>query len=55
MARYRITVSGCDDVTSVDRDLTDAEAELVRHLAKEITDASEYTCMPTMSIGEIAS
>lgn len=50
MTTYRITVSGCDDETAFDLDLTDDEAAAVRKVAQVSADTSEYGCMPTLAI-----
>lgn len=48
--KYIIAVYGCDDSTIIEKELTDDELKLIQELAKEITEASEYDCMPTMEI-----
>jgi len=50
MARFKITVQGCDDATVVVADLTPAELVVVERLAQLITGGSEYDCQPTLSI-----
>ena len=50
--KYEITVSGCDDETSVTMELTAQEYDLIDRLADLILDRSEYSCMPVMEIGE---
>lgn len=50
MTAYRIRASGCDDSTHVDLDLTDDEAAAVRKVAEAITEASQFGCMPVLSI-----
>lgn len=47
---YRIEVSGCDDTTRIDRELTDEQAAFLKEVATAITAASSYGCMPTMSV-----
>jgi hypothetical protein len=47
---HTITVSGCDDSTTVVLPLTAVEAAVVRRVAEAISDASEFGCMPTMSV-----
>lgn len=48
--KYIIAVYGCDDSTIIERELTDDELKLVQSIAKQVTEASEYDCMPTMEI-----
>lgn len=50
MRVYAITVSGCDDSTTVEMPLTDAGAEALLRAAEAITEASEYPCMPKMRV-----
>ena len=50
--KYVITVDGCDDSTEIIKELTLEEYELLVDVSAEITDASEYTCMPRMEITE---
>lgn len=52
MKSYLISVIGCDDDTTFYMQLTDREAKLVKLLAEKCTEASTYTCMPTMMIQE---
>ncbi len=47
---YYINVYGCDDTTSFDMELTDAEYEVVDRVAKKCTATSTYGCEPTMVI-----
>lgn len=47
---YYITVSGCDDKTMITKELTEEECKLVKEIADEITETSEYRCMPRMRI-----
>lgn len=47
---YQITVSGCDDLTSVQMLLSREESALITRLANLITQASSYECMPRMRI-----
>jgi hypothetical protein len=48
--KYRITVSGCDDETTVDLDMTGAEVAFAEKLAEAVTEASEYSCQPKMRV-----
>lgn len=50
MTTYSVIVSGCDDSTIVDIELTDVEAATVRRLADLVTAASGYGCQPVMRI-----
>lgn len=54
MTATLITVSGCDDSTSVIVELTPEQAEGVRLVAEAITAASSCLCMPTMTTREAA-
>lgn len=51
--KYIISVIGCDDETIIEKDLTMSEFELIQSVAKEITEKSEYICMPIMEIKEL--
>lgn len=53
--KYRISVHGCDDSTFIEKELTEDELRLVQSIAKEVTDSSEYVCMPTMEIEVVDS
>jgi hypothetical protein len=48
--KYRIKVSGCDDSTYINRDLTEQEYAFLVSIAADITEASTYGCMPTMTL-----
>jgi hypothetical protein len=50
MSHYTITVSGCDDSTSIVIKLSDQEHELLVGIAGMITAASQYACMPRMKV-----
>lgn len=50
MSGYSVVVSGCDDSTEVEVELTDTEAATVRRIAGLVTEASEYGCQPVMRI-----
>lgn len=50
---YNICVSGCDDSTEVQMVLSDEEAAVLARVAENITNASTYGCMPTMSVSRI--
>lgn len=52
MKTYIITVSGCDDSTEVTVALNEHDARMIGRLAAQITNGSEYVCMPTMEIRE---
>lgn len=53
--QYEITVSGCDDSTSIVQSLTESEFILVNGIATQITAASNYACMPRMSVTPFTS
>lgn len=48
VTQYVVTVTGCDDSTTITVPLTDTEATAVKRVAEAITVASEYSCMPRM-------
>lgn len=48
--KYRISVQGCDDSTTIVKELTEEELKLIQSVAKEITATSTYMCMPIMEI-----
>ena len=50
--KYEITVTGCDDETTVHMELSAQEYELIDRLAELISTRSAYSCMPVMEIGE---
>lgn len=50
--KYIILVEGCDDDTIIEKDLTLAEFKLIQSVSNEITEASQYQCMPRMYIKE---
>ena len=50
--KYAITVTGCDDETTVHMELSDQEYELIDRLADLISTRSTYSCMPVMDIEE---
>lgn len=49
-ASFEITVSGCDDQTKITADLTPTELTLLTGIVEKITAASEFSCMPKMTI-----
>lgn len=53
MKNYQVTVSGCDDSTSIEIPLNDAEFAIVNAVALKITAASTYGCMPRMDVSEV--
>lgn len=53
MARYRLKLRGCDDVTHMFFDLTDEEAALLRRVSTESARVSQFDCMPTMHLEEV--
>lgn len=54
MAKYKVSVDGCDDSTEVEIEFTDAEAETVKRVAEAITEESQSGCMPTMTLEKIS-
>lgn len=51
--KYVITVSGCDDSTSIVMKLTEEQHAFLCDVARRITDKSDYVCMPTMRVEPI--
>ena len=51
--KYRILVHGCDDSTIIEKELTEDELKTIQLVAKEVTETSEYVCMPTMEVEEL--
>ena len=51
--KYRISVHGCDDSTIIEKELTEDELKTIQLVAKEVTETSEYGCMPTMEVKEL--
>ena len=50
--RYVVTVSGCDDSTSIEKDLTKEQFVFLSNIALKITKTSSYACMPKMYVKE---
>lgn len=50
MARYLIDVIGCDDTTSVDMELNDAEVPTVVRIVNQCCLESQYGCQPKMRL-----
>lgn len=51
--KYIILVHGCDDSTIIEKELTEDEFKTIQLVAKEVTETSEYQCMPTMEVVEM--
>ena len=51
--KYRILVHGCDDSTIIEKELTEDELKTIQSIASEVTESSEYECMPTMEVKEL--
>ena len=51
--KYRISVHGCDDSTIIEKELTEDELKTIQSVAKEVTETSEYKCMPIMEAEEM--
>lgn len=47
---FTICVVGCDDETTIEYPMTEAEFALVNSIALKITEASTYGCMPRMTV-----
>lgn len=50
MAAVEITVEGCDDRTTITVDLAPERLAFLTEIAEKITAASEFSCMPKMTI-----
>jgi len=50
MKTYLIWLSGCDDETEFEMELTDEQYQLITILCDKSKTVSTYHCMPTMSI-----
>ena len=48
--KYTICLTGCDDYTEFEMDLTAEEAEIIGRVCELSEKTSTYGCMPTMSI-----
>ena len=48
--KIEIKVHGCDDTTEIMMDVTDEQHQFLHRVAKEVTAASSYQCMPTMEV-----
>lgn len=46
----RITLTGCDDATYIDMEVTSDEFVFLDRIAKRSEKASTYGCMPTLSV-----
>lgn len=53
--KMRIILSGCDDSTVVEMDVTPKELEFLEDLQREVNDTSSYACMPKLELEEIES
>ena len=51
--KYRISVHGCDDSTIIEKELTEDELKIIKSVATEVTETSEYKCMPIMEVEEL--
>jgi hypothetical protein len=50
MARYDITLKGCDESTTVTIETHEAGLLLLENVAALTVQASEFDCMPTMTV-----
>ena len=48
--KYRILVHGCDDSTIIEKELTEDELDLIQSVAQDVTETSEYICMPIKEV-----
>lgn len=53
MQKIRVIVSGCDDSTIIEIEVSDEELTFIKTLAKKITVASTYSCKPTMQVEKL--
>jgi len=53
--RTRIKLTGCDDSTTVDIELTVDERALVERISETVNARSEYSCQPTLAVGDSPS
>lgn len=51
--KIKIIVSGCDDTTYVETEVTEDEAAFLKKIAELITEASTYACMPRMQVEKL--
>ncbi len=51
--KCKITVYGCDDMTSIEIELSYDEYQIIQIVAEMITEKSTYQCMPTMEVVKI--
>ena len=49
-ALYDIKVEACHDSTQITADLSPTQLALLTEIATKITAASEFGCMPTMTV-----
>ena len=47
---YKVNLSGCDDSTIFNMELTADEALLLIRVSKKSKEMSDYGCMPTLDI-----
>lgn len=47
---YRIVVAGCDESTTIRKELTEEQAQFLGGVANEITKESSYSCEPRMNV-----
>ncbi len=53
MKKYKIRVSGCDDDTEIEFEMSDEVAVVVKEIAQKITEAAKTHCQPNMSVEEV--
>ena len=53
MAKYLISVDGCDDSTEIEVDLTPTQFKLLERIAEQVSEKANYGCMPSMSIEKV--
>ena len=52
MATIEITVSGCDDHTTITQEVTPEELTFLTSIREKINKTSTYGCMPKMRIND---
>jgi hypothetical protein len=53
--KYKVSVYGCDDTTTVIVELTEEEYAHIKDIAAKVTEASTYCCMPTMDVTSVGT
>ena len=48
--KVRITLSGCDDTTTIDTEVTSEQFDFLKSLVERSAAASEYGCQPRLYV-----